>query len=531
LEPEEADIMLSTSQSDTPAGRVRRPHRTAGILLAVVAALLVPVLPVTAPALAQDGAPAAPPASTVDQHLPSIWDLQLGAHWSAISSADFIDFACGTNGGPPSTRIDNWSGFGRCAPDADTGLREIYFEYDDEQEYIGRARNLDLLIMRYEYTWVNGLPVIASALFDDDGFLAGIRMVTDPRVDLARREKGMILGGFMFARFGEAGWDCTDLPRLPGESPFLDIYIKRDCTKTVTDAKVGDVRLRVQINNFRRPGQHVLAWDNVPTEGEFESTTRFQAVLANPVRDEASRLAAIATPPVNPLIEKVMNCPGCDLRGVNLKRLNLTGAKLAGADLTGANLHATILATADLSGATLDGANLNRADLRRANLEKATLQKVMMFGGLFDGINLSGANLNGAMAGSIRLPRANLSGASVRAVDLRDSRLNDADFTGADLTSSWMHNAQVTRADFSRAILIYLDAKRANFAYARFGGADARGADFFGASFRDADLGDADFSYTRLTSANLFAARLAGANLAESDLPAGFRLPAAVKAP
>lgn len=513
---------MDSNSESLPAG-VKRWRR--GIVLSAMALVFPAALTAAIgdePTLQAAAAPETPVSSShSDQHLPTIWDLQLGAHWSALPASEFIDFACGTDGGPPSIKLESWAGFTKCGKEATTGLHEVYFEYDDEQEYIGRARSLDLLIMRHEFTWVNGQPVIASALFDDNGYLAGLRMVTDPRVEVSQREKGMILGGFMFARFGEEGWDCTDLPRLAGESAFQDIYMKRDCTKSVADPELGEVDLQVRVNNYRRPGQGALAWNNVPTEGEFDSSTRFQAILAEPVPDDGG-LAASAVPPANPLVEKALNCPGCDLSGVNLKRANLTGANLAGADLTGANLHAAVLAQADLTGAKLAGANLNRADLRRATLATADLSKAMLFGSLLDGANLNGANLNGALAGSSRLTRADLSGASMRAVDLRDSRLNDANFTGADLNSSWMHNAQAMRADFSKAMLVYVVAHRANFTGAKFGGVDARGADFFGSSFRDADMVGADFSFTRLRSANLFSANMQDTKLEEAELPAGF---------
>ena len=70
----------------------------------------------------------------------------------------------------------------RCKAGPD-GLHEIYFEYDDEYEYIARARDLPREIARWAGTTEGGFPVIVSALFDDGGVLAGIRLVTDPRPD------------------------------------------------------------------------------------------------------------------------------------------------------------------------------------------------------------------------------------------------------------------------------------------------------------------------------------------------------------
>ncbi len=470
----------------------------------------------------QDAAAGA--ASSRDQHLPSVWDLELGTHARLLPTDDFSDFACGTNGGPPSNTLTSWTGYNSCPPDAATGLHEVYFEYDDEAEYRGRARNLDLQVMRHEYTRVNGVPVIASALFDSDGFLVGLRLVTDPRVPVEIREKGTILGGFLAARFGEQGWTCTDLPRQAGESEYKGVFIKRQCERTATEDGLG-VDLSLLTRSLRGKGETIIGWDQVPTEGAFESSTRFDLTLSEPLSDKAERLAAVealGTSEANPDVKRALDCAGCDLRGLNLKRADLTGANLAGANLSGANLHAANLRKANLAGANLSGANLNRADLRAADLTGADLSKAMLYGGSLDGAKLTGANLNGALAGRSRFIRADLSNASMRAVDLRHGRLNDANLARVDLSNSWVSDGQLTRADLTGATLIYVRAIRTNLSNARLAGVDARGADFFGASLYNADLAGADFSYTRLLQANLWSAKLDDALFEEAELPAGF---------
>jgi len=62
-----------------------------------------------------------------------VWDLKLGTPADRLP-ADFTDYACGNNGGPPSTPLNGWRDFRRCRPDG-SGLREVYFRYDDELEY------------------------------------------------------------------------------------------------------------------------------------------------------------------------------------------------------------------------------------------------------------------------------------------------------------------------------------------------------------------------------------------------------------
>ena len=74
--------------------------------------------------------------------------------------------------------------------------------------------------------------MIVSALFDDRGVLAAIRLVTDPRpeyrnditeADLRKRADAYVLGGVMAARFDiDAARDCTALPPAEGESAVGD---------------------------------------------------------------------------------------------------------------------------------------------------------------------------------------------------------------------------------------------------------------------------------------------------------------------
>src|SRR5205807_5190654 len=135
-------------------------------------------------------------------------DLKLGGPNSAQPSADeFRGFACGSNGGPPRQQLSGWSDVGRCRAEA-SGLREVYFEYDDEYEYIARARDLPREVGRWAGTSEAGFPVIVSALFDDAGVLRAMRIVTDPRADrrsetveagTRKRAEAYVLGGLVAA--------------------------------------------------------------------------------------------------------------------------------------------------------------------------------------------------------------------------------------------------------------------------------------------------------------------------------------------
>ena len=111
----------------------------------------------------------------------TVWDLKLGMPVSAQPASDqFRGFACGSNGGAPRRQLSGWDDFRRCDAEAN-GLREVYFEYDDEYEYIARARDLPREVSRWAGTTEAGFPVVVSALFDDGGVLKGIRVVTDSR--------------------------------------------------------------------------------------------------------------------------------------------------------------------------------------------------------------------------------------------------------------------------------------------------------------------------------------------------------------
>src|SRR5207253_2878229 len=151
-------------------------------------------------------------------HRASVWDLKLGEPIAAQPAPEeFRGFACGSNGGAPRMQITGWADFARCRAEPN-GLHEVYFEYDDELEYIARARDLDREITRWAGTTESAHPVIVSALFDDAGVLQGIRMVTDPRpehrdhvtdTNLKKRDEAYVLGGIMASRFDvDPARDC-----------------------------------------------------------------------------------------------------------------------------------------------------------------------------------------------------------------------------------------------------------------------------------------------------------------------------------
>ena len=72
---------------------------------------------------------------------------------------EFRAFACGSNGGAPRAPLTGWSDFARCRAEPN-GLHEVYFEYDDELEFIARAKDIDREITRWAGTTEVAFPVV-----------------------------------------------------------------------------------------------------------------------------------------------------------------------------------------------------------------------------------------------------------------------------------------------------------------------------------------------------------------------------------
>jgi hypothetical protein len=230
-----------------------------------------------------------PAVAEIERRL-TIWDLKLGAPVAEQPPpSEFRGFACGSNGGPPRSPLGGWADFKRCAPEAG-GLHEVYFEYDDENEYIARAHDNDLEINRWAGTVEINFSIIASALFDDTGILRGIRLVTDARpehrnditeADRRPREEAYLFGGIMASRYGiEPARDCMALSPAEGESAVGGLFIKQACERT--DSAAGR-RIVIRANLFRKPGQSAFN-PQAPTQltqGQFESSARSE-IYASP---------------------------------------------------------------------------------------------------------------------------------------------------------------------------------------------------------------------------------------------------------
>ena len=201
-----------------------------------------------------------------------LWDVELGTPVAALPLDDFVDPACGTNGGPPARVLKGFDEFAQCAVDRTTGLHEVWFRYDDEREYIARARRSDLLIRQYAANMLAGQPIITSLLINDAGRVDGYRIVTDARAEgrtrvvaygLADIFRGMVYGPDMI---------CKDLPPAQGERPVQELFVKQVCERHY-DGKLA----RIEARHYYKPGQYeVDPNDNRLTENLFESSARLE---------------------------------------------------------------------------------------------------------------------------------------------------------------------------------------------------------------------------------------------------------------
>ena len=207
------------------------------------------------------------------QSRPKIWDMKFGTAVADLPDEEFVDPACGTNGGPPGQRLASFEEFEKCRADA-TGLREVWFRYDDEEEFIARAvRNPDA-IARANTMVMLGQPIMLSLLADRAGRLQGYRIFTDPRADPDLRKDAYLIGNAFKARYGNEGWNCNDEPPIAGEKPLEGIFIKQRCQKAAEGHQV-----TVESRHYYKPGQALVDPNTgASTVNQFESSARIEVI-------------------------------------------------------------------------------------------------------------------------------------------------------------------------------------------------------------------------------------------------------------
>ena len=152
-------------------------------------------------------------------------------------------------------------------------LRETTrLRFEDEREYIGRAIDDDRYTDQRSSTRVAGHPVILSVLFDGDGTLRGLRVVSDPRASPLERRMAHMLRLAVINRYGAGGWNCTDLSAADGETPVGGVFVKQRCEKQTPERA-----LNIEARFLRKPGQNAIdPATGEYTQGQFESWTRFE---------------------------------------------------------------------------------------------------------------------------------------------------------------------------------------------------------------------------------------------------------------
>jgi hypothetical protein len=215
-------------------------------------------------------------AEELVEPLYSIWDVVLGQPVSLLPDAAVAEIACGTAGGPPGQALVSFQDFRSCLPEP-SGLFEVQFIYDDEQDYVARALEIEYQFLRGG-TSVYAHPVIVSVLIDPEGIVQGRRIVSDNRIDdLARRTAYTLINNFK-AQYGEWSLECADIPMQEGELPVGNEFTHELCTGQSPD---GSTLIAIESSYLRKKGQIAINQETQQVNvGYFESQTRYEEVLS-----------------------------------------------------------------------------------------------------------------------------------------------------------------------------------------------------------------------------------------------------------
>lgn len=206
----------------------------------------------------------------------SIWEVTLGLPVAQLPEAEVSEIACGTNGGPPAQPLAAFEDFATCLTEP-SGLHEVAFSYDDEQDYIALALDLEYKFLKGG-TSIFAHPVVVSVLVDQAGIVQGRRIVSDNRIsDFERRTAVTLIRNFK-ARYSHWALSCDDIAMAEGEKMVGNQFIHERCLGTSPD---GTARIAIEASYLRKKGQQAV---NLETQqvntGYFESQTRYEEVLA-----------------------------------------------------------------------------------------------------------------------------------------------------------------------------------------------------------------------------------------------------------
>jgi len=210
----------------------------------------------------------------------SIWDVTLGQLVSQVPDGEVGEIACGTNGGPPGRELGSFADYSLCRPE-ESGLREVAFSYDDEQDYIALALNAEYRFL-HGGTSVFAHPVIVSLLIDPDGVVQGRRIFTDDRIGDRERRTAVTLMRNFKARYGGWSLSCSDIAMKEGEQPVGNRFVHEICSGQSPDGKT---IIEIEATLLRKKGQQGLNRETREVNtGYFESQTHYEELLSSALR-------------------------------------------------------------------------------------------------------------------------------------------------------------------------------------------------------------------------------------------------------
>lgn len=452
----------------------------------------------------------------VSAQTPRIWDINIGMRLGDLPSKVFVEPSCGNRGGPQGKAIGMFDQFLQCAPEA-SGLREIWFSYDDTDEFIALAHRQP---WQRKTTSILDQPVILSVLIDSGGFIQGYRIYTDARANQELRQHAHELSIHFKARFNLDS-HCENKPAENRETPIGGQFIKEICHKEEN----GHI-ITTETKFFYRPGQQFFDPNTgIPMANSFESSAKLEVIQVNRTYDS---LIYSITPRAKQIYASnraafiagdIRDCPLCNLSELDFRYRDLSGSNLSGANLKNSILHKTNLRNANLSSAILDGANLNRANISYANFSNASLVNAMLYQAEAARADFSSADLSRSFLGKMNSGFSKFINTNFDYSDLSEVRFNDSEFTGASLNKAYLHLASLLRSNLSYvtavgAVMTDIRLRDSNLSRSKMFGTDLSRADLVNVNFSGADLRG-----VKLVSADMSKAQIDGANLTRTIMP------------
>jgi hypothetical protein len=205
----------------------------------------------------------------------SIWEVVLGQPVSQIAESDVSEVACGTNGGPRAQLLAAFEDFSTCLAEP-SGLHEVTFFYDDEQDYIALALEVEYKFLKGG-TSIFAHPVIVSVLVDVAGLVQGRRIVTDDRISDRERRTAVTLIRNFKARYTRWSLTCADVPMRDGEQPVGNQFIHERCEGPSPEGKA---HIAIEASYLRKKGQQGMNTETQTVNtGYFQSQARYEEVL------------------------------------------------------------------------------------------------------------------------------------------------------------------------------------------------------------------------------------------------------------